>query len=129
MALPALAALGVQVGGSLLSGIMGGNAAEAQRQHGLEEARRQKARTDEILGEATAATGASGTVAGEGSMAVHLDTMANEFRRQNEWNVKQANAGGDLASDAAWIGALGGVTRGIATYGAANNWFQQEKTA
>lgn len=117
--------------GALASGVFGGvasllsgnKAAELQKQTSLEQARRAALGNQLRLGEATAAAGASGVEMGTGSMQQYLSTMAAEFRRQNEWAVKQAQEGADLSQLANGLGAATNIGKSLFSFGEANNWW------
>ena len=126
-------AIGAVAGGILggLGGLFGSGvdegAIQARRDAMLERARRAALGNDLELGQAKARAAASGIemgVTGSGSMQTYLSTMAQEFRRQNEWNVTQANKAADISLDALTVNQFGDLSRGLFAFGAANNWFR-----
>ncbi len=110
--------------GSGLSFLLGDAEAEARKKAGLERARRSQAGNMDTLGQTEALAGASGLeMTGGTSMALHLDNMAAEFRRQNEWNVRQAQQGADLAGLANGVNLGAGLTSSLFNFGQSKNWF------
>lgn len=125
--------LGAAIGGVLggLGGLFGSGvdeqAIEARRQQGLEMSRRAALGHDLQLSQGKALAAASGIESplyGSGSMQTYLSTMAAEFRRQNEWNVQQANKAADISYDALTFNQFTDLGRGLFQFGAANNWFR-----
>jgi hypothetical protein len=117
--------------GALAGGVIGGaagwffgsQAEEAKKKAALEQARRADAAHQEVLGEATALGGASGVEMGTGSLQLHLDSMAAEFRRQNEWNVQQAREGADLGNLTNDLNLASNLGSSLYRFGASKNWF------
>lgn len=99
------------VAGGLFGGVTGwlkggaqDDAIRLKKEQGLEEARVAGLKNQLALGTGTARAAASGIEMGAGapqsSMALYLNQMAAEFRRQNDLRVKYANQGASLEGQA-----------------------------
>jgi hypothetical protein len=122
--------LGAKIGGSILGGLFGSGVNEAQRQASLERARRQNLQNLQVEGTSRASAAASGLDLGGGSaappssMASYLALMSQEFRKQNQWNIDQANRGADISGDANLLNTFSGIGGALFNYGKQNNWWQ-----
>lgn len=106
-----------------LYGSLRGNKArfEAER----EQIRRQQAETAQVLGQGEAAAGASGLeVTAGSSMATHLATMAEQFRKNHDWAAKQAAIGKGLQDQAASVNFLSTIGGSLFNFAQAKNWWQ-----
>jgi hypothetical protein len=59
-------------------------------------------------------------------MQQYLAGMAAEFRRQNDWAVRQANAGADLSQTSNLLQGLSGLGSSLFQFGQSNNWWQSK---
>ena len=117
--------------------MFGDQAAELQRQAGLERARRANLQNMQTLGQGTAAAGSSGFAfdtsgrggAPQSSMANYLQAMTAEFAKQNQYALEMANRGADLAKMAGGFGGMADFGSSVFQYSAANKWFQGQQIA
>jgi len=123
---------GALAGGAIGAGagwLFGSEAADAKKKAALEQARRADAGNQLRLGEGSALAGASGVESGQGSLQLHLNNMAAEFKRQNDWNVKQAEQGADLSGLSNDFNAYSNLGGSLFKFGQSNNWWQSPPVA
>jgi hypothetical protein len=119
------------VAGGVVGGIagmfLGDQAAEAKKKAALESVRRRDLGNAETLGQTAADAAASGVDAspGSGSAATYLATMGQEFRREHDWAVEQANKGASLDETANVLGGLSSIGSSLFRFGQSQNWFQK----
>lgn len=124
MAVPAA----MQVAGSVANALGQNAQADLVKERGNEQARRLRLQHAATLGEGTARAAASGFESGvparESSMQTYLTQMADEFRREEDWIRKSADAEASAMKKSAVFGALTGVGSSIFSFGQANNWWK-----
>ena len=97
----------------------------AQRKRETEEAvRRMKARQAQYLGVATSRAAASGVEFDSSSIQTYLTGMADEFRRESEWAMKNGMRIADAETSASWLGAGAGLAKAGVDFAQSQNWFQ-----
>lgn len=127
MALPfAIAAAGLGVGlaktgFSLFSGL---EAADRKRAAAREAARRLRLEHDYTLGAARAAGAASGIEFESASLQTYLTTMTDEFRRQEDFNLKAGLDEASAMETAAGFNAFTDTVGSLFSFGQSNNWFK-----
>lgn len=126
MAVPAA----LQVAGSI--GNMLGQQSQADwiRKQAAENVRRMRLQHEATLGETRTRGGASGFEydaagkPGDSSLQTYLAQMSQEFRRQEDWIKKTADAEAGAMDKSSIFGALTGIGSGIFSYGQSMNWFR-----
>jgi hypothetical protein len=96
-----------------------------QRRRETEEAvRRMKLRQEQYFGNAVARSAASGVEFDSSTIQTYLTGMADEFRRESEWAMKNGMRIADAESTTAWLGAGAGLAKAGADFAQSQNWFQ-----
>lgn len=117
------AAAGAVVGS--ISALFGGlSAADRKRQETEEAVRRMKLRQEQYLGTATARAAASGVEFDSSSIQTYLTGMADEFRRESEWALKNGMQQASDITTGAFLSAGAGLAQAGFGFAASQNWFQ-----
>ena len=120
-------AIGAAAGAAIGAGIAlwGELDGSAQRKRETEEAvRRMKLRQAQYLGVATSRAAASGVEFGSESIQAYLGGMAEQFRMESEWAMKNGLSIADAQSTAAYLNAGAGIVKAGADFAKSQNWFQ-----
>lgn len=123
----AIAAVAQQAAGSLFSSHMGMQQAQQLRRDAIERNRRELLQNAQLLGRTRAAAAASGAEFGSESIQKYLTDMAEELRRQSEWAMKSARRQADSLEFQSIFGGFAGLNTAFQNYGAANNWWRDER--
>lgn len=117
------AAAGAVVGTAIaLVGELSG--ADQKRKETEEAVRRMKAQQAQYLGVSTARAAASGFEFDSSSIQTYLTNMADEFRRESEWALKNGMTIADAQSTAGWVNAATGLVKAGGDFARSQNWFQ-----
>ncbi len=118
-------ALAFGAGGALTSWWMGNAASSSRREASMEAIRRQDRQNAFTLGEATAKANASGVeLTGTDSFSKYLADMAEEFRREHDWAVQQANRGASISEVGNAIQGMTGLGSSLFRFASSQNWVQ-----
>jgi hypothetical protein len=97
----------------------------AQRKRETEEAvRRMKLRQEQYLGNATSRAAASGFEFDSSSIQAYLGGMAEQFRMESEWAMKNGMKIADAQATGAWLNAGAGLIKDAGDFAKSQNWFQ-----
>lgn len=103
----------------------GFGAARQRRAAGLEELRRLRLAHERTISETRAVAAASGAEFESSSTQTYLTAMADEFRRQEDWLRKAADAEAGSMQMTSLFNAFSDFGGSMFSFGAMNNWFQQ----
>lgn len=113
--------------GSIATLFGGLSAAERRRAETAEAVRRMKLRQEQYFGVATSRAAASGVEFDSESIQTYLTGMADEFRRESEWALKNGMQQASDIQTGAILQAGAGLAQAGFGFAASQNWFQTPK--
>lgn len=118
MAVPAA----LQTTGAIVGAIGQRRQADLVRRFGAEQARRMRFEHDRTIGEAAARGAASGVEFESESLQKYLADMTQEFRIEEDWVRKAAEAEAKAMRTASTFSMFSGIGSSLLSYGQMTNW-------